>query len=166
MRRALEDLEFQTLVDPAATRPTGWVPVDEHVAKLRSRFRTARDARDYNAVGLLCATTLQVLGRFIFDPGRHLPDGEAEPGPDDAKRRITFYVDALTRHEGAALAEVRKLVAPSARLAEAVKHARSPTRVEAGIAADAAIQLVQLVRRLSELEGTRGGDGRRHSARR
>jgi hypothetical protein len=38
------------------------------------------------------------------------------------------------------------------RLAEAVKYAPEPTRIEAGIAADAGIQLVNLVRRISELE--------------
>ena len=155
VRRALEDLEFQALVDPAATRPTGWVPVDEHVAKLRARFRIARDAADYKAVGLLCATTLQILGRHVFQPTRHLPQGEPEPGADDAKRRIGFYVDAVTHGRGRTFAEIRKLVDPIARLAEAVKHAREPTRVEAGIAADATIQLVNLVRRLAELDDPR-----------
>jgi hypothetical protein len=152
VRRALEDLEFQALVDPVGAHLTGWVPVDEHVAKLRARFRIARDARDYNAVGLLCTTTLQVLGRLVFHAATHLPEGEREPGPDDAKRRIGFYVDAVTRGRGRAFAEIRKLVDPTARLAEAVKHAAEPTRVEAGIAADATIQLVNLLRRVSELE--------------
>jgi len=152
VRRALEDLEFARLVDPAATRPTGWVPVDETVAKLRARFRTSRDDADYKAVGLLCGSALQILGRLIFDPARHLPGGEVEPSPDDAKRRIGFYVHAVTAGQGGLYAEVRKIASATARLSEAVKHAQAPTRVEAGIAADATTQLVNLVRRLAELE--------------
>lgn len=152
VRQALDELGCQSLVEPVADRTTGWPAVDEGVQKLRERYRNARDAGDYRAVGLECTTTLQALGRTVFDPKRHLPAGEAMPSVTDAKRRIGFFVDVLTSGHGNTFAEIRKLVPPTARLAEAVKHAQAPTRVEVGVAADATIQLVNLVRRVAQLE--------------
>jgi len=132
--------------------PTGWAALDAGMLKLRRSYAAARDVQDCKSIGLQCASLLQQLGREVFDPARHLPTGEAEPGRDDAKRRIGLYVDAVTAGRGSAFSEIRKLGASCARLAEAVKHAGAPTRVEAGIAADATIQLVQLVRRLTALD--------------
>jgi hypothetical protein len=111
-----------------------------------------RDLADWTLEGLQCASLLQRLGREVFDPARHLPAGEATPGRDYGKRRIGFYVDAVTAERGSAFSEIRKLAGSCARLAETVRHAPAPTRVEAGIAADATIQLVQLVRRLTPLD--------------
>lgn len=152
VRQALDELAYQTLVDPVADRPTGWPGVDEGVRKLRERYRNARDAGDCRAVGLECTTTLHALGQTVFDPDRHLPKGQDMPSATDAKRRIGFFVDAVTSGRGSTFGEIRKLVAPTARLAEAVKHAQAPTRIEAGVAADATIQLVNLVRRVAQLQ--------------
>lgn len=148
VRRMLDELEWNALIDPIDGE-TGWPSIDTHVRKLRARFRDARDAQDYKAVGLLCTTTLQLLGQTVFKEDCHLPVGEQEPGLDDAKRRIGFYVDAVAPGHGDACREIRKLSAAAARLAEVVKHAPVPSEIEAGIAADATIQVVYLVRRLS-----------------
>jgi hypothetical protein len=152
VRLGLEKLEWAVLVKPVAGRPTNWSEVDARIRELREAYSLARSANDCKAIGLRVGALLQALGRHVFDPARHLPAGESEPSPDDAKRRIGFYVDTVTRGRGDLYAEVRKLTNASMRLAEAVKHAPEPTRIEAGIAADAGIQLVNLVRRISELE--------------
>ena len=152
VRRSLDELAYDELVDPVADRPTGWAAIDAAILKLRRSYAAARDAEDCKGVGLQCASLLQQLGRQVFDPALHLPAGEGEPGRDDAKRRIGLYVEAVTAGRGSAFSEIRKLATSCARLAEAVKHAPAPTRVEAGIAADATIQLAQMVRRLAALD--------------
>lgn len=152
VRGALDDLAYNELVDPVADRPTGWAAIDAAILKLRRSYAAARDASDCKSIGLQCGSILQQLGRHVFDPERHLPAGEAEPSCDDAKRRIGFYVDSVTAGRGSAFSEIRKLAISCARLAEVIKHAPAPTRVEAGTCADATIQLVQLVRRLMPLE--------------
>lgn len=47
---------------------------------------------------------------------------------------------------------LRKLARASIEMAQHVKHSQTPTRREAGIAADAVIQLANMLRRLSEPE--------------
>jgi hypothetical protein len=49
-------------------------------------------------------------------------------------------------------AALRKLALAAIEYAQQVKHSTTPTRREAGIAADAVIQLVNLLRRLDEDE--------------
>ena len=165
VRLELEKLEWATLVEPVAGRPTSWTGIDARIRELREAYSLARSSNDCKAIGLRVGALLQALGRHVFDPARHLPGGESEPSPDDAKRRIGFYVETITRGRGDLYAEVRKLANATMRLSEAVKHAPEPTRIEAGIAADAGIQLANIVRRISEFErlGAPGNEGREPS---
>jgi hypothetical protein len=123
------------------------------VVRLRERYAIARDVDNCKAVGLQVLSLLQSLDRLVFVAERHLPEGESEPSKDDAKRRIGFWVSAVTRGRGDLYAEARKLASAAVRRAGAVKHSPAPTRIEAGIAADAGILVVNLLRRLSELDG-------------
>jgi hypothetical protein len=147
IRIELDKLEFASLAQPVSDRPTGWVQVDEQVRKLRERYALARDTADCQAVGLLCVELLQTLGRTVFDPDVHLPEGQDAPKRDDAKRRISLYVQAVAKGEDHR--DVRRVVDPAWALAQSVKHRQQPDRTDAGIAADAAILLVNLVRRLA-----------------
>lgn len=152
VRLELDKLEWARLVEPVAGRPTNWAGIDARIRELREAYSLARSANHCKAIGLQVGALLQALGRHVFDPERHLPEGESVPSRDDAKRRICFYVETVTRGKGDIYAEVRKLANATMRLSESVKHAPNPTRIEAGIAADAGSQLVNLVRRISELD--------------
>lgn len=85
---------------------------------------------------------LEALGRTVFDPGEHVRAGQAVPPPDKTKQRLGRYVeDALP---GGPNQELRGLVNKTIEVAHQVKHRTTPTRREAGIAADSAILLANV----------------------
>jgi hypothetical protein len=148
----LDEVTYDELLEPVAGRPTGWPEVDRMVSRLRSDYQAARDATAYKAIGLQIVTLLQGVGRLVFDPERHQPDREVKVSPDDAKRRIGLFVDSVTQGRGSTGAQIRKLSGAAVQLAESIKHSADPDRIETGIAADAAIAVANLVRRVSELD--------------
>jgi hypothetical protein len=73
----------------------------------------------------------------VYDPGKHLRQGETLPAPDKTKQRLGRYIeDALP---GIPNEELRGLANKTIEVAHQVKHRHTPTRREAGIAADAVI---------------------------
>jgi len=153
LHQRLADLETQGLsavlaegVSPRGR--TGWARVDENIAELRRHFASARSGLDYRNVGNDAMSVLEELSRVAYDAERHLRPGETEPAVDKTKQRLTRYVeDALPGGENEAL---RALVRASIEFAQTVKHRSSPTRRDAGLAADAVIILANLLRRLAE----------------
>ncbi len=84
----------------------------------------------------------------MYDPSRHLREGETIPPVDKSRQRIGRYVeDALP---GKASEELRGLASKTIEVAHHVKHASTPTRRDAGIAADAVIPLANMLRRLEQ----------------
>lgn len=150
---SLIELEAKQLVsslaDPVSPRGrTGWAKVDEEIAELRRHFQSARTPQDYRNVGNDCVSTLEALSQQVYVPERHLRAGEPEPPVSKTKQRLERVVeDALSGAENAAS---RKLVRASIELAQEVKHRETPTRREAGFAADTVILLANLFRRLDE----------------
>lgn len=145
----LEDAAFASAVaegvSPASG--TGWPAVDAALAEVRTRFRSAVTSADYQDVGRRCVAVMEALSGTVYDPARHLRDGETEPPVSKTHMRITRYVeDALA---GAGNLEVRALVRKAAELAEAVKHRPGGTRRDAGIAADSVILLANVLRRIA-----------------
>jgi len=138
-----------TLVEPVSPHArTGWPAVDTEISELRRHFLNARSAQDYRAVGLDCVSVTEALSRQVYDPARHLREGEEEPPVANTKQRLDRFIeDALPGSDNAAL---RKLARAAIEFAQHVKHSATPTRVEAGIAADAVIQLANLLRRLDD----------------
>jgi hypothetical protein len=122
--------------------------------RLRKLFREAEDADAFNGVGLQCMKILTWLGRMVFDPSRDLPPGEVEPGIDDAKARIAFFVQRAAPGKNGE--NVRKLVNAAYAQANAAKHRHSATRIDAGVAANATALIVSTLRLLDEND--RGGD--------
>jgi hypothetical protein len=116
--------------------------------RLRKLFREAHDADAYNGVGLQCVKILTFLGRMVFDPARDLPPGEDEPGIDDAKARIAFFVRRAA--PGDSGENIRKLVNASYAQANAAKHRHTATRIDAGVAANATALIVSTLRLLDE----------------
>jgi hypothetical protein len=90
------------------------------------------------------------LSSTVYDPARHLRDGEEEPPVANTKQRLDRVIENdLSGSDNAALRKVARAVIE---LAQQVKHSGTPTRLEAGIAADAVIQLANFMRRLAEPE--------------
>lgn len=94
---------------------------------------------------------LQRLQR-LFDAETDLPDGEEEPGADDAKARISYFVRRVV--PGKEGENIRKL-GPAYAQANTAKHRYTATRIDAGVAANATALIVSTLRLLSEEDGTR-----------
>jgi hypothetical protein len=148
----LEDRSIaSTLVDPITSHArTGWTAVDVEIGELRRHFQAARTPQDYRAVGLDCVAVTEALSAAAYDPDRHLRAGEEEPPVANTKQRLDRVIeDALPGSDNAAL---RKLGRAVIEMAQQIKHSTTPTRREAGIGADAVIQLANFLQRLEESE--------------
>jgi hypothetical protein len=129
--------------------PTGrldWPAFDRLVIQIETRFRSARGVPDYKAVGLDCVTLLDALSESLYDPAQHLRVGETEPPVDQSKNRLDRVVEDAAH--GSGNAELRKLIKAAIEYAHHVKHQTTPSRQDAGMAADATILVAHLLRRL------------------
>jgi hypothetical protein len=90
-----EEAQFRAVVAEAVSphTKTGWPKVDEELAELRRRFRTAATTQDYRDVGNRAVAVLEALSRSVYDPRVHLREGETEPSADKTKQRIGRYVE-------------------------------------------------------------------------
>lgn len=145
----IEDENLQELARAVSPREaTGWQGVDTEIRELRRRFRSSSTPQDYRAVGSHCVGVLDALSRTVYNPERHLREGETVPPVDHSKQRIGRFVeDALA---GAENEDLRRLVKAAIEFAQHVKHSPTPTRSEAGVASDAVILLANLLRRVEE----------------
>jgi hypothetical protein len=148
----LEDRSLaSSLADPITSHSrTGWGGVDTELGELRRHFATARTPQDYRNVGHDCVAVTEALSRHVYDTAKHLREGEEEPPVANTKDRLDRFVeDAAPGPDNATL---RKLARDTIVYAQHVKHSGTPTRREAGIAADSVIQLANILRRLVEPE--------------
>lgn len=127
---------------------TGWPTVDKEISDLRLRFDAARSPQDYAAVGIACVRILEAIGDAAFDTKRHLlPSETVAPPRDKTKDRLGRVVQSEL--SGSEFEEIRSLISAAITVAHRVKHKTTPTRREAGMAADAVILVANLVRRLA-----------------
>jgi hypothetical protein len=131
---------------------TGWSAVDAEIGELRRHFERARTPQDYGGVGLICIRVTEALSRHVYDPGRHLRPGETEPPVSNTKDRLGRFVEDAAR--GGDSEDLRRLARAAIEFAQHVKHRTTPTRQEAGIAADTVILLANILRRLDEPDTT------------
>jgi hypothetical protein len=153
MHERLEALEAQslaaTLATPISAEPdTGWPAVDYEIAELRRQFLTATTPQDYNAVGLVAVRLTEALSATVYDANVHLRSGETAPPIQNTKDRLDRYIEHSA--SGPDNARLRKLARDTIEYAQHVKHSGTPNRCEAGIAADAALLLANILRRLAE----------------
>jgi hypothetical protein len=153
LQQRLEVLEDDALSGELAGPVTpadnmGWPVVDEEVKELRRHFHAAQTVQDYRNIGNDCVAVLEALSATVYDPARHLREGETEPPIASTKNRLERYADDAL--PGPGNAEIRALVKKTIEFAQAVKHNPDGTRVRAGIAADAVIQLANILRRLAD----------------
>ena len=125
---------------------TGWGQVDAEIAELRRHFSAAQTAQDYRNVGNDCVTITESLSRQLYHPDIHLRKGEAEPPVAETKNRLDRFVEVAAA--GGNQARLRKLVKSAIELAQEVKHRQTPSRRDAGIAADTVVLLANILRRL------------------
>ncbi len=126
---------------------TGWAQVEAEISELRRHFAMARTDQDYRTIGNDCVAVVERLSATVFDPDRHVK-GEDPPPLANTKQRLGLFV----RHTapGPPNAEIRKVARAVIELAQAVKHRKTPSRRDAGIAADSVIQLANVLRRLAD----------------
>jgi hypothetical protein len=153
IHNSLADLEQRSLTsqlaDPISPHQrTGWPQVDVEIGELRRHFNSARTPQDYRAVGLDCVAVLNAVSSVAFDPAVHLRDGETVPPIDNTKNRLERVVEDAV--PGRANAALRKHARALIEFAQEIKHSETPSRRDAGIAADGVIQLANTIRRLSE----------------
>jgi hypothetical protein len=149
----LAHLEAKALSSTLATpishhARTGWAAVDIEISELRRHFLNARTPQDCRGVGNDCVHVTEALSRLVYDPSRHLRTGEQEPPVDKTKQRLGRFIEEAVM--GPDNAAIRKLAIATIEMAQHIKHSTTPTRREAGIAADAVILLSNIFRRLVE----------------
>lgn len=128
----------------------GWPAIDDEISQLRRRFGSATTEQDYNAVGVACVRILESLGDVVYDPEKHLRDGETPPPRDKTKNRLDRFIEVTL--PGAGNEELRKLAKATVETAHQVKHRATPNRQTAGIVSDAVILLANMLRRLTDSE--------------
>jgi len=151
VREALADQERAThelAKGVGGDEGASWPQIDAQLTRLQRLFREAKDGDAYNGVGLQCMKVLTSLGHIVFDASRDLPAGEEEPGRDDAKARIAYFVRRVVPGEQGE--QIRKLVNAAYAQANTAKHRQTPTRIDAGVAANATALLVATLRLLSD----------------
>jgi hypothetical protein len=144
----LEEREFSSrLAHPISPRGRlDWPEVDEEIRELRRRFESATTQQDYRAVGMACVGVLEALSGVVYDPEVHLRGGEEVPPRDKTKLRIGRFVETALADD----AELRRVLNAAIELAQKVKHNPTPSRRQAGVAADSLIMLANILRRLHE----------------
>ncbi|THJ64581.1 hypothetical protein E8P82_14690 [Arthrobacter echini] len=157
LHEQLADLEAgtvaSTLAEPVSSQPrTGWTRVDEEITELRRHFQNARTEQDYRNVGNDCVIVLERLSEAAYVRERHLFDGEEEPAVASTKNRLERVIEVdLAGPQNVAL---RKLVRAAIEQAQGVKHGATINRRYAGVAADSAILLANMLRRITEGSST------------
>lgn len=145
----LEEATFEALLDPVSPRAeVGWPAVDEEIRELRRRFQNATTAQDHKDVGLRCVTVTELLGDAVYDPAKHDQAGESPAPRGKTKDRFERYIRTVLAGKDNAAA--RSLARAIVVFSQEVKHATTPTRREAGLAADSVIMLANLLRRLEQ----------------
>lgn len=126
---------------------TGWVALDGEIEELRARFAVARSAQDHSAIGNACVRILELLGDVAFDTDRYVPAGEDVPPKSNTKKRFDLIID--NELQGSDNHQLRKLARTAVEVAQQVKHQGTPSRRDAGIAADTVIALTNILRRIT-----------------
>jgi hypothetical protein len=151
LERLEEDILRGELAEPVSPRQaTGWPAVDLEIAELRRHFHSARTVQDYRNIGNDVVAVLEAVGSAGYDPSRHLFEGEMEPSVTQTKNRLMRIIEVDSEPEGSE--ELARLARATVDMAQAVKHNPDGSRVRAGIAADAVIQLANMIRRLQPSE--------------
>lgn len=135
-----------TAISPHAT--LGWDAADTKISALRRRFADARTPEDYSDVGNRAVSALEELANQVYDPKKHVREGE-EPLPyGKTKERFDRYIEE--KLPGPSNAALRKVARGTVELSQALKHGSVNTRTNAGLVGDSVIFLANMLRRLDD----------------
>lgn len=127
-----------------------WTQVDEEIRALRDKFSSARTASDFSDIGNRAVRIVETLSDLLFDPEKHLREGEDPTAYSKAKTKNRL--DRIIENElpGAQNEALRSFAKSCVTLAHRVKHSFTPTRRDAGLAADGVIILATTLQRIIE----------------
>lgn len=134
------------VIDLEEPGPT-WASLEEDIEQMRRHFRDARSRAGYRNVGNDAVHILEGLSAVAYDAAQQLRSGEVEPPVAQTKNRLTRVIEVETGSTSLADA-VRALIT----LTQSVKHDPDSDRVKAGAAADAAVLVVNMVKRALQKE--------------
>ncbi|HEV8361914.1 MAG TPA: hypothetical protein VGQ52_00225 [Gemmatimonadaceae bacterium] len=127
--------------------PTGWERVDRTLDKANQAFSIAKNAEDFQAVGLLCREAIISIGQAVYDPATHkTPDGVV-PSATDGGRMIEAYL--VTALAGGSNEKTRKHARASLELAVELQHKRTADFRAAAMCLEATSSLINLLAILS-----------------
>lgn len=139
----------ETLASPISPHEsTGWPVLDNEIIQVRRRFAIATTDQDHAAVGNACVRILEMLAEVAFDPIKYAVSGL--PVPNKAQTKIRLELIIKKELPPSDFEYAFKLSSACIELAQKVKHSPTPTRREAGIAADSVILLVNIIRRITQ----------------
>lgn len=123
-----------------------WATLQGRLDGLRGELNRARTHDDLQDVGRRAREIIIDAANMVFDESM-LPDNEPTPSPNDAKRRIEFYLNH--RVPGQSQADLRRVVRAVMDLANTVTHSDSISRVDAYATAQATVFIVRTLQEMS-----------------
>lgn len=113
---------------------------------MRDELNGATTHDDLQDVGRRAREIIIDAANMVFDESM-VPTGQNVPCPNDAKRRIDFYLGH--RVPGQSQADLRRVVRTVLDLANTVTHSDSITRVDAYATAQATVFIVRTLQEMS-----------------
>jgi hypothetical protein len=126
--------------------PETWATLQGRLDGLRDELNRAATHDDLQDVGRRAREIIIDAANMVFDDSM-VPANEPVPSPNDAKRRIDFYLNH--RVPGQSQADLRRVVRTVLDLANTVTHSDSITRVDAYATAQATIFIVRTLQEMS-----------------
>ncbi len=128
---------------PEDLQPTGWQRVDRAVGEARDRLASAKNAEQFQAVGLVCREIHISLAQAVYSPEKHPPLDGVEPSKTDAKRMLEAYIGVELG--GSVNEEARKHTRSALDLANALQHRRGATFREAALCVEATTTVTNVI---------------------
>jgi hypothetical protein len=123
-----------------------WASLNGRLEGLRDEFNRATTHDDFQDVGRRAREIIIDAANMVFEESM-VPTGQDVPGPNDAKRRIEFYLN--DRVPGQSQADLRRVLRAVVELANTVTHSDSITHVDAYATAQATVFIVRTLQEMS-----------------
>lgn len=136
------------ILDPGP-RSTDWPELEARVRELGPRLERAQTLDEIQDVGRRCREIVNDLADVVLAAAK--PPIAAEQFGSDRKAKMAAFLESAT--VGPSSEELRRMVAATYNLANAVTHSPRRSRAEAVAAAQAAVLLVRTMRELAREQG-------------
>ncbi len=140
-----EELSRKLEIPANIRRHRNWAALDQELRELKRSFERARTIQDFRGVGTNCIGVLEQLGEMLYDP-ETMSDESPEP-IDRFKARLEAFVNLKT--PGSENREIRAAIRATSNIVQKLKHEYT-NPVFMGIAAEATLSLVTMLRRIDE----------------